>query len=184
MAALVPALTADAVSPPATLGRRLEEGLLAVALATLIVLPLLEMVLRSGFETGVPGSSTLVQHLTLVISMAGSLLATRDNRLISFSTLPTLLRGVWLQRVRAISQTAAVVVAGALALAGAQFVAVEREAARTFLFDLPLWIVELVLPVGFAAMTLRLAYHGAASWLGRAGVLAAAARSSNNCIEP
>jgi C4-dicarboxylate transporter DctM subunit len=174
MAALVPALTADAVSPPATLGRRLEEGLLAVALATLIVLPLLEMVLRSGFETGVPGSSTLVQHLTLVISMAGSLLATRDNRLISFSTLPTLLRGVWLQRVRAISQTAAVVVAGALTLAGAQFVAVEREAARTFLFDLPLWIVELVLPVGFAAMTLRLAYHGAASWLGRAGVLAAA----------
>ena len=44
MAALVPALTADAVSPPATLWRRLEEGLLAVALATLIVLPLLEMV--------------------------------------------------------------------------------------------------------------------------------------------
>ena len=44
-------------------------------------------------------------------------------------------------------------------IAAAQFVAVEREAGRTFLFDVPLWIVELVLPLGFGAIALRLAYH-------------------------
>lgn len=159
---------------PGAVWRRWEEGLLAVALAALIVLPLLEMALRAGFQSGVPGSSTLVQHLTLVISMAGSLLATRDNRLISFSTLPTLLRGPWVGRVRAVSQTAAVVVATALAIAAAQFVAVEREAGRTFLFDVPLWIVELVLPLGFGAIALRLAYHGALCWRGRVGIMMSA----------
>ena len=147
--------------------RAAEDWLLTFALAAMILLPLVEMALRAFFHTGLAGSSTLVQHLTLVVSMAGGALATRDDRLIAFSTLPALMHGAWAARARWFSYTVAATVAATLGVAGAQFVAAERAAARPFLFGVPLWAVEFVLPLGFAVIAGRLIFHAAPTWRGR-----------------
>jgi tripartite ATP-independent transporter DctM subunit len=160
--------------------RTAEDWLLALALGAMVLLPLIEIALRALFRTGLAGSSTLVQHLTLFVSMAGGALATRDDRLIAFSTAQSLLPAAWAARARWFSYTIAGAVAAALALASVQFVAVERAAARPFLVGVPLWAIELLLPVGFAAIALRLVFHAAPTWRGRllsaagvAGIIAA-----------
>ncbi|MEO6244590.1 MAG: TRAP transporter large permease subunit [Opitutaceae bacterium] len=161
-------------APASSCWRATEEVVLALALGAMVLLPLVEIFLRKVYHTGLAGSSTLVQHLVLFVSMAGSALATREDRLIAFSTVPTLLKGVSAARARWFSYTVAAAVAGALSAASAQFVAVERAAARPFLFGIPLWTIELVLPVGFTVIAGRLFFHAAPSWRDR-GLAALAA---------
>lgn len=151
-----------------------EEMLLAGALAAIMALPLTEILLRAVFHTSLGNPATLVQHLTLFIGMAGSVLAARDSRLLSLAT-GSLLRGAWAVRGRWFSQTVAAVIAATLGVAGWQFAASEREAGQLFLPGIPLWIILGVLPLGFAALTLRLLYHGASSWRGRSMAAVAAA---------
>ncbi len=155
-------------------GRTGEERVLAGALALMMALPLTEILLRSVFHTSLGNPATLVQHLTLFIGMAGSVLAARDNRLLTLAT-GHWLRGTWAVRGRWFSYTVAAAVAAALGLAGGQFAASEREAGQLFLPGLPLWIILSVLPLGFAAIALRLLYQAAAGWTGRSLAAVAAA---------
>src|SRR6185369_15022399 len=76
--------------------RRLYYGenlLLVVALAAMMLLPVVEIFLRSVFKAGISGSSTIVQHLTLIVAMLGGALAARDGRLLALSPAQTLLKG-------------------------------------------------------------------------------------------
>jgi TRAP-type C4-dicarboxylate transport system permease small subunit len=154
----IPPTVADAAPRSRALfrWRYAEDALVVVALAALVALPLAEIALRALFHTGLAGSATLVQHLTLFISMAGGALAARDGRLLAFSTLPHALRGTWAAAARIFSHAVAGAVAGALAIASVQYVAVERGSAPPFLGGVPLWIIESVLPVGFAFIALRI----------------------------
>ncbi|HSN89107.1 MAG TPA: hypothetical protein VL025_20245, partial [Thermoanaerobaculia bacterium] len=80
---------AVAAPPPASLPHRLfpkltlpihriEDGLAVAAILLMAVLPVLEIVLRSAFHTGIPGSTAVVQHLTLWVGFLGAMLASRE----------------------------------------------------------------------------------------------------------
>ena len=159
--------TPEPASPARRRWRAAEDTVVACALGAMVILPLAEMALRALFHGGVPGSTTLVQHFTLLISMAGGALAARDGRLLAFSTVPTLLHGNWARGAQWFNATVSTAVAAALVLASLIYVQVEREAAQPFLFGVPLWVIELVLPLGFAVITARLVRHSAATWRGR-----------------
>ena len=70
-----------------------ENVVVSFALAAMVLLPLAEAFLRKFFQAGISGSTSIVQHLTLVVGMMGGALAARDNRLLSLSTLSNLLKG-------------------------------------------------------------------------------------------
>ena len=69
-----------------------ENFIVAGALAAMVILPLLEIVLRKLFKTGITGSTQFVQHCTLLVGMWGGAIAARENRLLSMAALPTLLK--------------------------------------------------------------------------------------------
>ena len=80
-----------------------ENLVVALALAALALLPVAEILLRAIFRVGIPGAATLTQHLVLVAGMLGAAIAARENRLLSLSSLPLILRG-WTRPVaRALS---------------------------------------------------------------------------------
>src|SRR5713101_8418255 len=70
-----------------------ENVIVSLALGAMVLLPLAEATLRKAFNTGISGSSSLVQHLTLIVGMIGGAVAARENRLLTLSTLGSLLRG-------------------------------------------------------------------------------------------
>ena len=68
-----------AVRTPAGIVRRAENSLLAAVLLILVALPLAEAILRRLIHAGIPGSAALVQHLTLIATMVGAVVAARDR---------------------------------------------------------------------------------------------------------
>jgi tripartite ATP-independent transporter DctM subunit len=144
--------------------RRLENSALSLALAAMVAIPLLESVMRFAFQLGISGSATIVQHLTLVVGMLGGAVAARENRLLSLSSALTFLKGNLLSAARVFSCGMAASITLLLTAAAAQFVATEFRADKTLVYGIPLWVVELVLPFGFAAVAWRLLRHAGETW--------------------
>ena len=141
--------------------KRGEDLFVCFALAGMVILPVLEIILRPTLHLGISGSTIIVQHLTLIISLAGGAIAARENRLLSISTVGHLLKGRPAGVARLFSGAFSAAIALALCLASFQFVAQERANPGLLAYGIPIWVVELVLPLGFAIIAMRLLRHAA-----------------------
>ncbi len=164
----VAAIGTPAVPRARNLWHQGENLLSALALALMVGLPLLGILLRAGWNTGLTGSGTIVQHLTLVVGMLGGALAAREGRLLALSSALTLLPDSWKKNTQWFSQAFSAAITVFLCIAACQFVRAEKEAGQIFLQGVPLWLVESVLPVGFGVIALRLLYHASDRWTRRA----------------
>ncbi len=156
---------------------RVEDIVLAIGLAAMMALPPLEVVLRKTVGRGISNQPSIVQHLTLIAAMMGAAIAAREGRLISLGSIGTFIPARWRPAARMVSGVVAASVSALLCQASAQFVLSERAAAGTVAYNVPLWIVELALPLGFALITVRL-LRGVSErwrWRGVATVCAALA---------
>jgi tripartite ATP-independent transporter DctM subunit len=151
-----------------------ENLTLAALLGTMVALPLAEIVLRK-FSAGIPSAPEFLRHLTLLVGMAGGVVAARDGRLLSLATAPVLLRGRWKRAALIFSTGVGAAVTAFLCAASLQFVLQEKEAGGTLAYGIPLWLVQLAMPAGFGLVCLRLVWRAAETWARRAGALALAA---------
>ena len=151
-----------------------ENLIVALALAALMLLPIIEIVGRKLFHASVPGGAALQQHLVLIIGLLGGMFAARDRRLLSLSTLTNFLKGRWQTFARVFSNSFAAGITVFLALAAAQLVQSEKEGGKILAAGIPLWTVQLIMPLGFAVIALRLLWHAAETWRGRLIALAIA----------
>lgn len=147
---------------------KLEDG---VAMATFLLIAVLPLAESAGrlFQVGnlIPGSTPLVQHLTLLTAIVGGALAARSGRLLALSTA-AFLPG----RLKAPAQTLTaglgVAVCGCLAYASWNFAMVEREAGDILAFGIPIWTFILPLAPGFAAIGGRMVWRQCRSGATRA----------------
>jgi len=147
---------------------RVEDAVAATALAVMTVIPLLEIVLRRAAGIGIPGAGPIVQHLVLWVGFLGAAIAAREGKLLSLAT-GTLVPDGWPRRVTSVAAAAlGAAVSTILALAAVEFVRSEYETASSFGAGIPTWMAELVLPVGFTLIALRLAWRASDGWRGRA----------------
>ena len=147
--------------------RQAENLGLVLASAGMVLLPLVEIVLRSLFRTSFFGSSAMVQQLTLVVGMVGGAVAAREGRLLSLSSAAAFLKGRWKIAAQFFSGSVAAALTSLLAAAGVQFVAAEKASGEILAYGVPLWIFQLLLPLGFAAIAWRLLWHASSNWRGR-----------------
>jgi len=150
---------------------RIENLGLALALGLMALLPLAEIALRATLHVGISGAASLTQHLALIIGMLGAAVAAREARLLSLSTLESLLDARNAARARFFTRAVAVVVAALLCLAGVEFVLAERAGGNVIAYGIPVWLGQAALPLGFALITLRLAWSAAEGWPGRLATL-------------
>ena len=173
-----PPTGAPAVAPDA--GRRrvplvlsiwhaVENGALVAALALMIVLPLVEALLRRFWGASIPGAAVHTQHLVLVVAMLGGAVAAREGRLLSLSTLTGQLPEPWRAAARVFSGAAGVSVSLFLLVASLGYIEVEK--GGTLPGGIPLVAMLAVMPIGFGLVALRLWWHSADDWRGRAATL-------------
>lgn len=145
-----------------------EDAVAAVALAAMVLLPLLEIVLRRTIGAGIPAAGPIVQHLVLWVGFLGAAIAAREGKLLSLATGAFVPEGA--PRRAAAIFTAAVASAAAIVLAfGAiDLIRSEREAGSSLGAGIPTWTAQLVLPVGFALIAARLVWRSSPTWTGRA----------------
>jgi tripartite ATP-independent transporter DctM subunit len=151
--------------------RQSENLVVVLCLAVMTLLPVLEVVLRKFFQTGLPASATIVQHLVLAVGMLGGALAARENRLLALSVATHWFKGGWLTAARVISHGFAAAVTGVLTVASWSFVVSQRSLGKEFAYGIQTWVVQLLIVVGFALVTLRLLWHASTKWRWRAVTL-------------
>jgi len=161
-------------------GTRLERGAVAALLLAMIALPAASAVSRRFLGRGLPGATVLAQHLTLWTGFIGALLATAGGRHLALAT-PGVLPAGWPRRAAYIFGDAASAAACALlAWASVLLVRAEWDSQGMVAFGIRVAWSQLVMPVGFAAMSLRFAWTAGRGrwrwrWVARAGVLLVAA---------
>lgn len=134
---------------------RLEDGLLALAVLALAGLAGLQVVLRGGFETGLPWIDPALRALVLWIGMLGAVTASRAGRHIRIDVLTRALSPRWRQRVQLLGYAFTALVCALIAWHAARFVYAEIAFPVTAFAGVPSWAVALVLPLAFGLIGLR-----------------------------
>ena len=108
---------------------------------------------RDAASVGISGAASFTQHCALVAGMLGAAVAAREGRLLSLSTLDSLLTGCGALLARVFTRTVAVLVGALLCLASVEFVLAERAGGNVIAYGIPVWVGQAVLPLGFALIT-------------------------------
>jgi C4-dicarboxylate transporter, DctM subunit len=142
---------------------RAEDLALTLLLAAMIVLPLAEIGLRQ-FSVGIPSAPEFQRHLTLLVGMLGGALAAREGRLLALASASAFFRGRNQAIAQLITSSAAAAVSALLCAASAQFALEERAGGSELPYGIPLWIVQLAMPLGFGAIAMRLIWRATNTW--------------------
>ena len=146
--------------------RKSEEVIASLALAAMVLLPLIEIPLRR-FGTGIPGAISVERHLTLWVAFLGAALAAREGRLLSLATGQLLPEGKLRTAGGRLASAVAVGVCALFFRAGIDLVVEEAAAGTMITRSLPVWLAQIVMPVAFLLIGLRLVWRSADSWKGR-----------------
>jgi C4-dicarboxylate transporter, DctM subunit len=124
----------------------------------MVLLPLSEIVARRFFSRGIPGSGPIVSHLTLWVGFLGAAIAAREGKLLALAT-GTFIKGGWRRAVDIVAAAYGACAAVVLAFGGWQMAMIEREAGTEIGAGIPAWVTQLVLPVAFTLIALRLVWR-------------------------
>jgi tripartite ATP-independent transporter DctM subunit len=165
---------------------RTEDGILAVALLLMALIPVVELVGRTWFGIGIPGATEYLQHLTLWIGFLGAMLATRESKHLKIVAAINWLSPGVRRLVDYLGAFISAAVCAGLFGASLQLVVAEAPGLPSWttqiipdfierwldpfgLFDdvgfttvggwIPIWLAEAVMPFGFAVMAIRFILH-------------------------
>ncbi len=133
----------------------IENTFITGCLLLMAAFPVLEILSRTFGFMGITGSTDYTRHLTLIIGLIGAIITTRERRHLSLQALIEILPKTAKRMVGPINSGITVAVAVGLALAGYQFVSVEFDSMNLVGQQIPIWIVLLILPVGYMGVALR-----------------------------
>ncbi|MBE9558078.1 MAG: TRAP transporter large permease subunit, partial [Proteobacteria bacterium] len=142
------------------LGRRAESLLAGAVLLAMGILPVAEMALRAITGSGIPGSQSFVQHLTLWVAFLGAMLATREGRHLTLSTGLKIFPDRIQHYGDMLAAAATTAVSAGLFWASYMFVKSQYDFSMGAGGHwLPAWVMQAILPLAFLIMTLRLTFQ-------------------------
>jgi len=138
---------------------KIESVFLITILLTMILLAFLQVILRNFFHTSILWADTLLRHLVLWIGFIGASLATKELRHINIDALSRLLSKTAKRITVIIVNLFAGTVCFFLMRAAITFIKSERQAGSALFADIPTWIFQIIIVIGFGLMTLRFFIH-------------------------
>lgn len=125
----------------------------------MVVIVLIQIFMRNAFDSGFLLGDSLVKHLVLWITFLGAGLASRSRSHIKINLADKLLTHSVKQVVQTVVDLFSAFICGVLAYASFSFVLMEYESGTTFgITEIPVWILEAIIPVGFAIIALRFVF--------------------------
>jgi len=150
------------------LGRTLEDALLVVGLASLVVLGSAQILLRNVFSIGLVWADGATRLIVLWVALIGAVAASRDNKHIAIDVVDRFLPPSLRRAAAFVRYLFTAAICAALARYSWVFVRDSREFGDTLLGDLPAWWFQIVMPVAFALIAYRYLLRAAGA-LRRAG---------------
>ena len=132
-----------------------EDMIVAFALAAMMMMPIMEMILRALLEVGIDNVNSLIQHMTLVVGTIGAAVATREKKLLAFAGTKFLSSNT-AKYANLFSNTVAAIICAVLFMASIGFIEAERSASLVLAYGIPVWVMQIVIPIAYASITIRL----------------------------
>ncbi len=132
-----------------------EVGFLGLMLLALIVLGGMQIVLRNIFHGGVLWADPLMRHIVLWLGCLGTALATTRARHINIDVFQRLIPVAWNPLRRAVIHVATAACTFVLGVAAWRLVVDEMSFGETAFASVPVWALQLVLPVAFFLISYR-----------------------------
>ncbi|MEM1434594.1 MAG: TRAP transporter small permease [Pseudomonadota bacterium] len=133
----------------------LENALLTVLLTGLVAFAAYQVIARNLGAGGLLWGDALVRVLVFWITMAGAMVAARQDEHIRIDALVRFLPPAVQRAATRLASLFAAVVCGALAWYSLQFVRFEYEDGVVAFAAVPAWVCEAILPFGAAVLALR-----------------------------
>lgn len=136
----------------------LETSLVTICLGAMVVIVLIQIFMRNALDSGFVVGDPLVKHLVLWVTFLGAGLASKDGSHINIDLASRLLPQRMLPFVGAAINLFSAGICGVLVVASYRFLKMEHESQTTFgMTEIPVWILELIIPIGFALVAVRFA---------------------------
>ena len=148
----------DDIRAPVPWHWKLEDGILFLFVSALLLLSFSQIVTRNLFEITILWADPLIRHLVLWSSFLGALIATREDKHIRIDALWHVLPAPARQLTQIFTSLFAAGMCSFMCWIAIRFVSDEREFGLVGFLEIPVWTLELVFPLAFGLMALRL-YH-------------------------
>ncbi len=153
------ATAGDAGRPPASWPVRLlqlvEDGLLVLILAALVVLSAAQIVARNLLDSGMVWADPALRVLVLWVGLVGAMVAARQDRQITVDAVTRVVGERWRLAIRTVTDLFTAAVCAGVAWHAVRLVREDRAAGLEAFGGIPVWVCELVLPLAFAVIGLR-----------------------------
>lgn len=136
---------------------RLEDLVLTALVAALVLVAGGQIVLRAGFDSGLPWADALLRTLILWTALLGAMVAAREDKHLGVDAIPRLLTGLPRTAARFLACAFTAAIAAALAWYSVGLVRLEYEAQTLAFAGVPAWVTQLIMPFAFGAIALRYA---------------------------
>jgi C4-dicarboxylate transporter, DctQ subunit len=133
------------------------SAVLVTLLGMMILMGFTQVILRNLFSTGIIWADILLRHVVLWIGFLGAIVAAGEKRHITIDALTKVLSERIKKFASIITGIASVFVSYFLTATSYRFLKDEMEFGGTLILDIPIWIFQIIIPVGFGLMTLRFA---------------------------
>lgn len=134
---------------------RAEEAILCLLLLSMIGLACLQIILRSGFSSGLLWADPLIRYLVLWSGLLGAAMATSRGKHIALDVGVHLIPRRLYPWIRLLTHLFSTVVAAGLTWSAYLFIRSEIEYGGPGLFDVPTWYWNLIFPLAFVLITFR-----------------------------
>ncbi len=145
---------------------RLEVWVIIIFLSLMVIFTFIQVCLRGLYTHGhvqwanalmghIDWSEPFVRFLVLWLTFLGASLITGENKHIKIDLFSTLLPPKWLPVREFILSIVCVIISATMLFVCAGYVKIEMEFGGTVFLNLPSWIGELILPVGFGLILFR-----------------------------
>jgi TRAP-type C4-dicarboxylate transport system permease small subunit len=136
-------------------GRAGEDAVLVIILTGMIFLAGAQIVMRNFFNVGFIWSDEMLRMMVLWIAVAGAVAASRTDKHINIAILDRFLPERARLVVKALIHLFTAVICGIVAWNSFLFVQMSHEFGDVLMGNVPAWLAQGILPVGFGLICYR-----------------------------
>ena len=133
----------------------IEDSVLVTLLSGMILVATAQILLRNFLDTGLAWGDEALRVLVLWLGLVGAVVSSRENKHISMDILLRYFGEPAKAASRAIVGLFTAGVCALIAYHAARFVYLDYKAGTVAFEHFPIWVFEVILPVGFGLIALR-----------------------------
>lgn len=145
----------------------LEATVLSLLLSALVFLGGTQILLRNLFDSGILWIDPLLRMVVLWLGLTGAAAAARQNKNIRIDLVNRYLPSTWNKSVSSLCHGFTAAVCAIIGWHASRMVMFEIEFGETDFLDIPVWILQSVIPLSFAVIALVYLVSAVTVWVGR-----------------